>query len=161
MRQRIFRLLLSASFERSSFSRIQPGFAFSKNCDVLEYMENFSGIGPGGHKPKNDSRTAKTPTAPEPAGHEEDGNSRGIQEEIQAQRGQQGRNFCGGKTVRPPPRSPKRLAGKATPSGRSSARMLRRRWGPASSPLRMRTASGFTGSFPRTTVETTASRVDN
>src|SRR6266705_2102567 len=27
----------------------------------------------------------------------------------------------------------------------------------ASSPLRMRTASGFTGSFPRTTVETTAS----
>src|SRR5207249_3969782 len=38
------------------------------------------------HKPKNDSRTAKTPTAPEPAGHEEDGNSRGIQEEIQAPR---------------------------------------------------------------------------
>jgi hypothetical protein len=76
-------------------------------------------------------------------------------------RGQQGRNFCGGKTVRPPPRSPKRLAGKATPSGRSSARMLRRRWGPAWSPLRIKTASGFTGSFPRTTIETTASRVDN
>src|SRR6266516_3676270 len=87
MRQRIFRLLLSASFERSSFSRIQPGFAFSKNCDVLEYMENFSGIGPGGHKPKNDSRTAKTPTAPEPAGHEEDGNSRGIRKKSRPSEG--------------------------------------------------------------------------
>ena len=77
MSQRIFRLLLSASFERSSFSRIQPGFAFSKNCDVLEYMENFSGIGPEvtnrktireprKHRPRRNQRgTKKMATAAE------------------------------------------------------------------------------------------------